>query len=89
MKKSTIEAWESDRSEPRAHHLVRAAGMLGVSPSWVLGGVGPAPTAGSVSDEIRGIRQQLSQMKALRDKTSDAIDGIENALKRLVAKDES
>lgn len=89
VRKSTIESWEADRSEPRAHHLVRAAGMLGVSPSWMLGGVGPAPADESISDEIRVIRQQLSQMKALRDQTTATIEGIENALARLSRKDDA
>lgn len=88
VKKTTIESWEADRSEPRAHHLVRVAGMLGVSPSWVLGGVGPAPSDTTISDEIKLIRQQLAQMKATRDQTTQAIEGIERALERLIAKDD-
>ncbi len=89
VKKSTIESWESDRSEPRAHHLVRVSGMLNVSPSWILGGVGESPSDSSISDEIKLIRGQISQLKAMRDQTSQIIEGVENALERLIAKDDS
>ena len=61
VRKSTVEAWENDRSAPRAHHLVRIAGMVGVSPSWLLGGVGEAPGLDGVSEEVRVIRKQLGE----------------------------
>jgi transcriptional regulator with XRE-family HTH domain len=87
VKKSTVEAWESDRSAPRAHHLMRVAGMIGVSPSWLLGGVGEAPDVDGISDEVRLIRKQLVQIKAMRDQTTEAIENIEIALDRLVKKE--
>lgn len=89
VKKTTIQAWENDRTEPRAHHLVRVAGMLNVSPSWILGGMGEAPSDSSIADEIKLIRGQLTQLKALRDQTSATIESIENALDRLLYIDES
>lgn len=35
-----VSAWENDRSEPRANRLTMLSGMLGVSVSWLLTGVG-------------------------------------------------
>jgi HTH-type transcriptional regulator, cell division transcriptional repressor len=40
---ATISAWETDRSQPRANRLSMLAGVLNVSPSWLLYGVGTAP----------------------------------------------
>lgn len=83
VKKSTVDGWESDRSEPRANHLIRIAGMLGVSPAWILGGVGDAPPDDVVSAEIRIIRHQLEQIREMRDQTTNAINVIEKALSKL------
>ena len=89
VRKSTVEAWENDRSAPRAHHLVRIAGMVGVSPSWLLGGVGEAPGLGGVSEEVRVIRKQLGGIKALFEQTANAINNMETALARLEKKEVS
>ena len=36
-------AWERDRDVPRASRLTMMAGVLGVSPSWLLTGLGHGP----------------------------------------------
>lgn len=84
VKKSTVESWESDRSEPRAHLAMRVAGLLGVTPTWLFGGVGEAPEDDMISPEIRVLRQQLAKIKEMRDKTSNAISAMEQALDELV-----
>ncbi|MCZ4280044.1 helix-turn-helix transcriptional regulator [Kiloniella laminariae] len=38
VKVSTVNNWESDRSEPRANKLVSMAGVLGVSMMWLIEG---------------------------------------------------
>ncbi|GGB48942.1 transcriptional regulator [Roseibium aquae] len=43
IKTSTLQGWESDRSEPRSNKLVLLAGVLNVSPTWLLVGRGAAP----------------------------------------------
>lgn len=40
VKRETVAAWESDRSEPRINRLVMLAGILGVSPTWLISGRG-------------------------------------------------
>jgi transcriptional regulator with XRE-family HTH domain len=87
VRKSSVEGWENDKAAPRTHHLLRIAGMVGVSPSWLLGGVGEAPDLDGISDEIQLIRKQLVQIKAMRDQTTEAIENIEVALDRLVKKE--
>lgn len=81
-----IEAWESDRSEPAARNLTRLAGMLGVSPTWLIDGIGAAPSAESAADELSILRQQLAAVKDQRDSLTNAIDNMERALERLSAK---
>ncbi|MBO6756934.1 MAG: helix-turn-helix domain-containing protein [Roseibium sp.] len=43
IKTATLQGWESDRSEPRSNKLVLLAGVLNVSPTWLLVGRGAAP----------------------------------------------
>ena len=51
----TLAEWESDRSEPRANKIMILAGVLGVSPAWLISGAGEAPQSPGISiavDEI-------------------------------------
>ncbi len=82
IKTSTLQSWESDRSEPRANRLATIAGLLNVSLSWLIFGVGDAPNDDIHSDVISLVRGHLEQMKALRDKTSVIIDRLETELQR-------
>lgn len=43
VKHETLAAWESDRAEPRPSRLVNLAGILGVSPMWLMTGRGDGP----------------------------------------------
>lgn len=82
VKTATLQSWETDRSEPRANRLTMLAGVLNVSLSWLLYGVGAAPQDDVRSDMIRLISGHLEQMKALRDKTSAIIERLETELER-------
>jgi len=48
-------AWERDRDVPRANRLAMMAGILGVSPSWLLTGRGSGPFEESPEGEA-GVR---------------------------------
>ncbi len=87
VRRTTVEGWEADRSEPRAHLAMRMAGILGVTPTWLIGGVGAAPSEEIVSVEIRAIRAQLDQLKELRQRSDEAIASIEMILDRMVKRD--
>lgn len=87
VKKTTVESWETDRSEPRANHVVRLSGMLGVSPTWLLDGLGSAPSTETIADEAKIIRHKLGQLRELHQQTASAIDSIEKTLDRLVDKE--
>ncbi len=46
VQRQTLDDWEGDGAEPRANKLAMLAGILGVSPAWLLSGAGegiPAP----------------------------------------------
>ena len=63
VRKATYMAWEADRSEPRANKLVALAGILNVSPTYLLSGLGQAtphrPNNQQIIDELRLSIEQL------------------------------
>lgn len=85
VKTETLAAWEGDRSEPRANRLMMLAGVLGVSPTWLLSGIGDAPTAQSVESALSVVKHQLSRVKDHHAKTGVLIETLEQELARLDA----
>lgn len=79
---ATLQAWESDRSQPRANRLSMLAGVLNVSLSWLLYGVGTAPVDEDLRDEtVRAISAQLTELKRLHAKSAAVITQIEEELR--------
>ena len=83
VRRETLRAWESDRSEPRANRLVTISGVLDVSPTWLLHGLGDAPASETVAGEISVVRAQLGRLRELRDETETVIATIEKSMARI------
>lgn len=82
IKSSTLQAWESDKSEPRSNKLVMLSGILNVSPSWLIMGEGESPGVSEyeggkanaqIRQELMDIRKQIAE---LSDKLQSVIDKI-------------
>ena len=82
VQSSTIQAWESDRSQPRANRLSMLAGVLGVSLSWLLHGVGTSPNEDG-GEMAQSVALQLERLKRLQQETSDIIVQIERDIGRI------
>ncbi|WP_350333032.1 helix-turn-helix domain-containing protein [Coralliovum pocilloporae] len=63
VKTQTLQSWEADRSEPRSNRLTMLAGILNVSPSWLLVGLGASPNDNSKDDELTVLREEFSQLR--------------------------
>ena len=84
IKLATLQAWEEDRSEPRANKLQMLSGMLNVSLPWLLSGQGIGPDEpvqepvqndiGIILLEIRSIKNQMTQ-------TADRLSRLEKQLR--------
>jgi transcriptional regulator with XRE-family HTH domain len=61
---STWKAWECDRDSPRANRLFMMAGILGVTPVWLLAGRGPGPVETSLSQRSDSLTMQLESALA-------------------------
>lgn len=53
----TWHAWECDQDEPRANRLTTIAGILGVSPTWLLTGYGSGPLEYNMMDAAALLRE--------------------------------
>ena len=56
-------AWECDRDVPRANRLTMMAGILGVSPSWLLTGRGSGPMEAPETSQA-ALQQELRAASA-------------------------
>lgn len=81
---STIRAWECDRAQPRANRLSTLAGVLSVSLSWLLHGVGVAPSDDD-ANATENVSLRLGKLKRLQRETTQIIAQIEHDLDRLEA----
>lgn len=84
IKTQTLAMWESDRSEPRSNRLVMLAGILNVSPSWLLVGRGTAPIEDDMSSEMRTLRAELRMLRSDIDTISARLDTVIEHFDRLV-----
>lgn len=57
----TVKSWEAGEATPPSNVLARAAGVLGVSPSWLLLGHGDEPV--EVDPELAHIRETLADVR--------------------------
>ena len=83
VKAATYKAWEADRSEPRANKLVALAGILNISPPYLLSGLGKQPSNLGVPE--RQIKQLSLQIEQLEQNLKIATASLRQ-IKRVVAK---
>lgn len=83
VKTDTVHAWESDRSEPRSNRVTMLAGVLAVSPTWLLNGIGEAPSIPGVRSELRILMTQLSKLRKMHDSMSRMIEALESEASRV------
>lgn len=85
VKKAVIRAWEDDLKEPRANRLQMLCGMLNISLSWLLTGVGegldrPVEDAEPMDHDLQVL---LADMRALRTEMSQSAERLAQLEKRL------
>ncbi|MDT8320327.1 MAG: helix-turn-helix domain-containing protein [Xanthomonadales bacterium] len=80
VKTNTMHAWESGRSQPRSNRLLMLAGMLNVSPTWLLTGTGDSPAEVQASTEMMHIR---STVERLRESLQEVTEELQQLEKRL------
>lgn len=81
IKTSTLQSWESDRSEPRSNKLVLLAGVLNVSPTWLLVGRGTPPASElPAASEIDSLRSALDRVQRQAQALANEIAALQDRL---------
>ena len=85
VKLSTLKSWEQDVSEPRANKLQMLAGLLNVSLTWLLSGVGEGVAAPDEEDTSPdpGVLAALGEMRELRTQLTGIAERLALLEKRL------
>ena len=90
VKLRTLQAWEEDRTEPRANKLQMLAGVLNVSLMWLIRGEGEgiaAPGDSGIGGDISGLLMEIRQIRGTIVQSADRLGILEkrlrNALKTL------
>ena len=76
IKTATLQAWESDRAEPRSNRLITLAGILNVSPTWLLMGSGSSPTGTMTASEMNQLRDTVARLKKQVGALADELDRL-------------
>lgn len=85
VQSNTVQAWENDRSQPRANRLSMLAGVLDVSLSWLLHGVGAGPTDESRAELYKSVSLQLERLRRLQSESAKVAAKIERDMQRLTS----
>jgi transcriptional regulator with XRE-family HTH domain len=80
---ATVNAWERDRSQPATHSLNMLSGLLNVSISWLLHGVGTSPVEPAERIGAEKVVSQLEKLTSLHEETGDLIGRITEELGNL------
>lgn len=80
IKTSTLQSWESDRSEPRSNKLILLAGLLNVSPTWLLVGRGSPPVAEDTTADLDSMRVALDRIQKQAQALADEIATLQSRL---------
>ena len=82
VKIATAQAWENDRSQPRATKLQMVAGLLNVSLSWLMDGRGQGPVEGG-AELVESIAMRLGRMQRMQVELQAIAAGLERDVARL------
>ena len=79
VKTMTLQNWETDRTAPRSNRLAMLAGLLDVSPTWILIGRGEAP----LETEDVGAGEDRQQLLHLRQSIQTKVEELKQIVERV------
>lgn len=86
IKEESLLNWESDRSEPRPSRLIDMAGILGVSPMWLITGHGYGPLDESDDLPLEALHVQLRRLSDAHEECGRLIRQISQQIERYEAR---
>lgn len=88
LPEGAVSGWERDHAEPDTKALFMLAGVLSVSPSWLIAGIGEAPAEPASDELLHPLLRQLQEVHQLHDQTGKAIAALEAEVAKLIKKDQ-
>ncbi|MGV8936919.1 MAG: helix-turn-helix domain-containing protein [Allorhizobium sp.] len=82
VKRETMQAWESDRSAPRPSRLVNLAGILGVSPMWLMTGNGQGPSDSAEGQPLDALRSQIVKLSDMHQESGRLLSELTRQVER-------
>lgn len=84
---ASVKGWESDRAQPGSHRLATLAGLLQVSLSWILHGVGIGPSEDDDAPDRAGeeVAAQLARLRLLHVETGVLIEQLRGEVDRMAS----
>ncbi len=80
---TTATSWETNRSQPRANRLAMLAGVLNVSPTWLIFGLGESPTDETLQSELSLLKSDLAKVRRMHEQLGKMIGSLEVHAARL------
>ncbi len=80
---ATATSWEMNRSEPRANRLAMLAGVLNVSPTWLIFGLGESPTDETLQSELMLLKSDMARARRVHEELGKVIWLLEVHIARL------
>jgi transcriptional regulator with XRE-family HTH domain len=80
---ATASSWESNRSEPRANRMAMLAGVLNVSPTWLIFGLGESPTDETLQSELALLKSDMARAQRVHEELGKVIGALEVHIGRL------
>lgn len=80
----TFTEWENDRSEPRANKLMTLAGVLSVTPAWLISGAGDGPDQSVLTAGLTELSGELERLIELNDEVTTGITALRERIDTLV-----
>ncbi len=84
IKAQTLLAWETGQTEPRANRLAMLAGLLGVSPGWLLTGRGDAPISAEGPSDLTAMRAELIALKSSLQANLDELNRMVSNIDQMI-----
>ncbi|MFW6077849.1 MAG: helix-turn-helix domain-containing protein [Hyphomicrobiales bacterium] len=82
VRTSTLASWEAGKAEPRTNRLMMLAGLLSVSPTWLLCGRGTAPHESSGPD-VDSLKTSLTELRSMITAMGEHVQNLEQRVETL------
>lgn len=83
VRTATLAAWEAGKSEPRTNRLTMLAGLLSVSPTWLLCGRGTAPNETSGHEDVTALKTTISELRSMLATVGEHVHRLEQRVDTL------